>query len=178
MAFNVVFLSLFAMLPAPMVYGAIIDGTCVLWQRECGETTNCLLYDTVKLRRTLMLTTAFIMLVGVVFDIGVWCVREMLQILNIFNADNGCKTYSRYHSKDLVIFNPEQKKNKEEAKRREELMAMAADGEGGGGGGGDFDDDSDELRAGELERAGEKFATSVSLSRDGLFKNGIALGSS
>ncbi len=92
-----------------------------------------------------------------------------------FYTGNACINYSRYHSKDLVIFNPEQKKNKEEAKRREELMAMAADGEGGGG---DFDDDSDELRAGELERAGEKFASSVSLSRDGLFKNGIALGSS
>ena len=92
-----------------------------------------------------------------------------------FKNGNECKNYSRYHSKDLVIFNPEQKKNKEEARRREELMAMAADGEGGGG---DFDDDSDELRAGELERAGEKFASSVSLSRDGLFKNGIALGSS
>ncbi len=72
MAFNVVFLSLFAMLPAPMVYGALIDSTCVLWQQECGETTNCLLYDTVSLRRTLMLTTAFIMLVGVAFDVGVW----------------------------------------------------------------------------------------------------------
>ncbi len=83
MAFNVVFLSLFAMLPAPMVYGAIIDGTCVLWQRECGETTNCLLYDTVKLRRTLMLTTAFIMLVGVVFDIGVWCVGKTLHIFKL-----------------------------------------------------------------------------------------------
>ena len=32
MAFNVVFMSLFAMLPAPMVYGAIIDNTCILWQ--------------------------------------------------------------------------------------------------------------------------------------------------
>ena len=34
MAFNVVFMSLFAMLPAPIVYGAIIDNTCVLWQSE------------------------------------------------------------------------------------------------------------------------------------------------
>ncbi len=75
MAFNMVFLSLFAMLPSPMVYGAIIDNTCVLWQRECGETTNCLLYDSVKLRRTLMLTTAFIMLFGVFCDIGVWYVK-------------------------------------------------------------------------------------------------------
>ena len=45
-AFQTVFLSLFAMLPSPIIFGAIIDNTCLLWQEECGETTNCLLYDT------------------------------------------------------------------------------------------------------------------------------------
>ena len=82
MAFNVVFMSLFAMLPAPMVYGTIIDNTCILWQEECGSTTNCLLYDTDKLRLALMLTTAFIMLVGVFFDVGVWYEAKDLKIFN------------------------------------------------------------------------------------------------
>merc|ERR1719431_814154 len=45
MAFQVVFMSLLAMLPSPIIYGAIIDNTCILWQQECGETTNCLLYN-------------------------------------------------------------------------------------------------------------------------------------
>lgn len=39
-------------------------------KQECGDTTNCLMYDTVKLRQALMLTTGFIMLVGVICDIG------------------------------------------------------------------------------------------------------------
>jgi hypothetical protein len=30
----------------------------LVWFQECGETTNCLLYDTDALRRVLMLTTA------------------------------------------------------------------------------------------------------------------------
>ena len=51
MAFNVVFMSLLAMLPSPILYGALIDNTCVLWQEECGETTNCLIYDTERLRK-------------------------------------------------------------------------------------------------------------------------------
>ena len=56
-AFNVVLLSLFGM-PAPIVYGAMVDNTCIIWQESCdGGTGNCLLYDTVKLRMTLMLTT-------------------------------------------------------------------------------------------------------------------------
>ena len=97
MAFNVVFMSLFAMLPAPMVYGAIIDNTCILWQEECGETTNCLLYSMEDFRKAVMLTTGLIMLIGVIFDVGAW-----------------------YYSKDLLIFNPEQKVNKEKEDKKEE----------------------------------------------------------
>ena len=75
------------MLPSPIIYGEIIDGSCILWQQMCGgETGNCLLYDTPKLRRRLMFTTAGIMLFGMVFDILV------------------C-----YEAKNLVIFNPQQK---------------------------------------------------------------------
>jgi len=70
-AFQVVFMSLFAMLPSPIIFGSIIDNTCLLWQEECGETTNCLLYDTDALRQALMLTTAGIMTLGVVCDIAV-----------------------------------------------------------------------------------------------------------
>ena len=99
MAFNVVFLSLFAMLPAPMVYGEIIDQTCDLFQMECGETTNCMIYDLVKLRKSLMYTTAFIMIVGVMFDVGVW-----------------------YYAKDVNIFatNPDDKVTDEDDKKVDE----------------------------------------------------------
>ncbi len=103
-----------------------IKNFSILWQKECGESTNCLLYDTDSLRLflffklisfsliifkkiirhvislylsesgfrcilifpfehffrvSLMLTTGFIMLIGVFFDVGVW-----------------------YYSKSLVIF--------------------------------------------------------------------------
>ena len=85
MAFNVAFLSLLAMLPSPLIYGAIIDTTCTLWQKECGETTNCMLYDKEAMRRTMMLTTAGIMSVGVLFDIGVWYYAK---VVVIFTPDN------------------------------------------------------------------------------------------
>ena len=98
MAFNVVFLSLLAMLPSPMVYGAIMDTTCTLFQRECGETTNCMLYDLPLMRKTLMLTTAFIMSIGVVFDIAVW-----------------------YYCKDVHIFDPkEEQEAQREPKQKEQ----------------------------------------------------------
>jgi len=81
-AFQVVFMSLFAMLPSPMIYGAIIDNTCLLWQEECGETTNCLLYDTDRLRQALMLTTAGIMVLGVVCDVAVVYYAKDLKIFD------------------------------------------------------------------------------------------------
>ena len=128
MAFNVVFMSLFAMLPSPMVYGAIIDNTCILWQEECGETTNCLLYSTEDLRKALMLTTACIMLIGVIFDIGAW-----------------------YYSKDLLIFNPEQKLNREEAMEKSQQKD---------------DDDGD---AGDTLT---KAVSALSLNKGSVYKNG------
>jgi len=97
MAFNVVFLSLLAMLPSPMVYGAIMDTTCTLFQRECGETTNCMLYDLPLMRKTLMLTTAFIMSIGVIFDIAVW-----------------------YHCKDVHIFDPKEEQEAQEVPEQKE----------------------------------------------------------
>merc|ERR1711973_454595 len=80
MAFQVVFMSLLAMLPSPIIYGAIIDQSCILWQEECGETTNCLLYDTDTLRIVLMLTTAGIASLGVLCDVVVWYYAKDLQI--------------------------------------------------------------------------------------------------
>ena len=109
MAFNMVFISLFAMLPAPIVYGAIIDNTCILWQEECGETSNCLLYDMDDFRKAVLLTTSFIILLGVIFDVGAW-----------------------YYSKGLSIFNPEQKLNKamvEEEGREEEAQVAEVENE-------------------------------------------------
>merc|ERR1719206_826555 len=74
--------------PSPIIFGSIIDNTCLLWQEECGETTNCLLYDTDALRQALMLTTAGIMVMGVVCDVAVVYYAKDLKI---FDEDNKVK---------------------------------------------------------------------------------------
>lgn len=103
MAFNVVFLSLLAMLPAPMVFGAIIDSSCMVWQRECGEDTNCVLYNNDTLRMSVMLTTAAIMSGGILFDIGVW-----------------------YHAGSLVIFRRSRRKSEQSVKQPPQSMFGSA----------------------------------------------------
>ena len=104
-AFNVTLLSLFAMLPSPIIYGKIIDGACILWQNTCGgETGNCLTYDTVQLRTRYMFTTAAIMFFGVIADIAV------------------C-----YEAKNLVIFREEEPQNSISKNNANELNELLHD---------------------------------------------------
>ncbi|XP_052765367.1 solute carrier organic anion transporter family member 2A1-like [Mya arenaria] len=37
-------------MPGPVIFGAIVDGTCTLWKYTCGERQSCLLYDIVFFR--------------------------------------------------------------------------------------------------------------------------------
>nr|XP_061801127.1 solute carrier organic anion transporter family member 2B1-like [Nerophis lumbriciformis] len=39
-----------AFMPCPVVYGSVIDTTCVLWDRKCGEQTSCLYYNLDRFR--------------------------------------------------------------------------------------------------------------------------------
>lgn len=34
-----------ALLPAPIIYGAIIDSSCLWWKTVCGKNLNCLVYN-------------------------------------------------------------------------------------------------------------------------------------
>lgn len=42
---TIMIISLFALIPGPIIYGAIIDSTCLVWDYSCGEKGNCWFYD-------------------------------------------------------------------------------------------------------------------------------------
>ena len=46
-------LSLFVFLPSPIIVASIMDNSCLEWGSNCGERTNCVLYDTDAMRKTL-----------------------------------------------------------------------------------------------------------------------------
>lgn len=102
-------MSLFAMLPSPIIYGAIIDNTCLLWQEECGETTNCLLYDTDKLREALMLTTAGNKYISSMYLYQ--CISNLKGIMFLGVLFDAAVVY---YAKDLKIFDDEEKNQSEE----------------------------------------------------------------
>ena len=57
-------------MPGPIIFGAIIDGTCKLWKYSCGERLSCLLYDIAKFRVAIVSfgmvarSIAFLMILG------------------------------------------------------------------------------------------------------------------
>lgn len=65
--------SLFALIPGPIMFGRIIDQTCLVWTEQCsGRRGNCQLYDQRLFRYYINLTACFLTGIGVFFDILVW----------------------------------------------------------------------------------------------------------
>lgn len=65
--------SLFGLIPGPIIFGRIIDSTCSIWNNKCGHRGNCILYDPIKFRYYVHLSSAFFMAIGVLFDFLIWC---------------------------------------------------------------------------------------------------------
>ncbi|KAG8189334.1 hypothetical protein JTE90_021839 [Oedothorax gibbosus] len=55
-------IGLFGNVPCPVIYGAVVDSTCLFWEDNCGEPGACRLYDPVKFRMLFHGLTAIIML--------------------------------------------------------------------------------------------------------------------
>jgi solute carrier organic anion transporter family, member 5A len=91
-----VLLGVFAFIPSPILFGHIIDKSCVLWGGSHGTDGNCWLYDEDQLKYTLNFTAAGFIIVGTFLDVGTW-----------------------YHSKEVKIFDED-----EEAKCEAELEAL------------------------------------------------------
>jgi len=66
-----VLVSLLAFIPGPIIYGTIIDSTCLVWNEACGKRRNCWLYHKEDFRLKLNITAAVFTTVGVLLDIVV-----------------------------------------------------------------------------------------------------------
>ncbi|XP_054713441.1 solute carrier organic anion transporter family member 74D-like [Uloborus diversus] len=61
-------LSLFAFIPYPLIYGALTDSTCLVWEESCSKTGNCWLYDSDKFRYYLHGMSMLLISIGICFD--------------------------------------------------------------------------------------------------------------
>ncbi|XP_058065662.1 solute carrier organic anion transporter family member 74D isoform X1 [Anopheles bellator] len=101
MGFGMMVLSLMSFIPSPIFFGLVLDKTCLVWGKTCSGKGNCWLYDGHTLRYLLNFIAAAFVLVGTLFDCGVW-----------------------YYVKDLKIFDDEvNEKELELADKEEEALA-------------------------------------------------------
>uniref|UniRef100_A0A2M3YXJ7 Solute carrier organic anion transporter family member n=2 Tax=Anopheles braziliensis TaxID=58242 RepID=A0A2M3YXJ7_9DIPT len=73
-------ISLFALIPGPIIYGRIIDSTCLVWTEECGKRGNCQLHDQKLFRYYINITALCLTFVGVFFDGLVWWYGQTLDL--------------------------------------------------------------------------------------------------
>ncbi|CAG2112576.1 unnamed protein product [Medioppia subpectinata] len=72
-------------IPYPLIYGAVIDASCLIWESKCGHRGNCWVYDTNKFRRNLHGLTLGLYFTGSLFDIIVIFLSK--RIKNLYNDE-------------------------------------------------------------------------------------------
>ncbi|XP_055920928.1 solute carrier organic anion transporter family member 74D [Eupeodes corollae] len=73
-------ISLFALIPGPIIFGRIIDSTCLVWTKQCGQNGNCQLYDQERFRYMVNLSAVAFTVLGIFFDILVWYYGKNLDL--------------------------------------------------------------------------------------------------
>ncbi|CAJ0577134.1 unnamed protein product, partial [Mesorhabditis spiculigera] len=74
--------SLFATLPSPVMWGKLIDMSCIAWSTKCGETGACSLYDNEQLRLRLHFIYGGLRLISLFSDIWVFYWAKGLKLLD------------------------------------------------------------------------------------------------
>ncbi|KAK9505169.1 hypothetical protein O3M35_009279 [Rhynocoris fuscipes] len=76
--------SLFAFIPGPILFGIIIDSTCLIWDNNCGQKGNCWLYDKTAFRININAYGALFISIGVILD-AIVC--YLGRDLNLYDED-------------------------------------------------------------------------------------------
>ncbi|KAL5240236.1 hypothetical protein ACI65C_007646 [Semiaphis heraclei] len=91
LGFSEVVMALVAFMPGPILYGTIVDATCMVWGGNCGTDGNCWLYDGKRLKYYLNFTGASFLLIGTILDIGVWYHVKDLKIYDDSRDEKSCE---------------------------------------------------------------------------------------
>jgi len=82
MGLNLTLMSLLALIPSPIIFGHIIDKSCMVWGKTCTGRGHCWLYDSSTLKYTLNFTAAFFIFIGTIFDGLVWYYVKDIKIFD------------------------------------------------------------------------------------------------
>ncbi|XP_068147803.1 solute carrier organic anion transporter family member 74D-like [Drosophila tropicalis] len=82
LGFGHVVVSIFALIPSPIIFGWILDYYCLVWGKTCSNKGNCWLYDTRSLRYVMNLISATFIFLGCFGNIAVWYYAKDLEIFD------------------------------------------------------------------------------------------------
>ncbi|CAL8363801.1 unnamed protein product [Lota lota] len=90
------FFRVLAFLPTPVIYGSVIDRSCILWGRKCGKKTSCQYYDLDSFRRGFFsLLTMFLCLALFCFLMATLVLRKQARSLEkMEGSERGYKLVS------------------------------------------------------------------------------------
>ena len=95
--FSLQCISLLGLLPAPFLYGYLIDQSCTLWDTHCGRQRNCLVYDTDLMRQLINGFTAACMLGATCCDFAVFVLGRNLKLYE----QKGSREEEGYDSQEM-----------------------------------------------------------------------------
>ncbi|KHJ43689.1 sodium-independent organic anion transporter [Trichuris suis] len=131
LGFNAFLVSLLSTLPSPILYGYVIDGTCLLWSESCGQKGSCSIYDTDELRlrqeqrMAIKRTERYFSLHGglralaVLLDIAVFYFAKDLKILEDSNVKKAKSAPSITDSSDDVRKTSTHSEQRQEAETKD-----------------------------------------------------------
>ncbi|XP_071955219.1 solute carrier organic anion transporter family member 2A1-like [Antedon mediterranea] len=67
-----IFMRLFGMIPAPLIFGAAIDSSCIFWEKTCGEKGSCSIYNLDDFRLAFFGVTVALKTVSVICNLICW----------------------------------------------------------------------------------------------------------
>ncbi|XP_046422580.1 solute carrier organic anion transporter family member 74D [Neodiprion fabricii] len=85
--FSLMLISLFALIPGPIIYGTVIDSTCLIWNDSCGERGNCWFYHKDDFRYLLNVSAIGFIVIGIAFDSAVWYLAKNLDLYGSDEVD-------------------------------------------------------------------------------------------
>lgn len=90
----------FAFIPGPIIYGALLDSSCLVWGQLCGgEQGNCWLYRGSHMRYVLNVTSSCFILLASLLDIGVWANAAQLKMYDDESLLSSIRPKSKHKSR-------------------------------------------------------------------------------
>lgn len=93
--------SLFALIPGPIIYGIVIDNTCLAWSNKCGVRGNCQLYDKTKFRLYINVLSITLTIIATLLDLLVWHYSKSLNLYDEETTRDSTQNNSKQNQRQI-----------------------------------------------------------------------------